>query len=134
MRLSPGGYGMASVKENGKWRARRVHRVVWAEVHGPIPEGMFVCHHCDNPPCINIDHLFLGTPADNMRDRDAKGRNARGLTHWHKLTAEEVWAIRDRLAEENSTQEVIAREFGVSQVMVSRIYLNRSWRSLTERF
>lgn len=53
---------------------RYVHRLAWEAAHGPIPEGMFVCHHCDNPPCYLVDHLFLGTCADNTQDMLAKGR------------------------------------------------------------
>ena len=69
------GYGRYSYGPN---RGKRAHRVAWEEVNGVIPEGMFVCHKCDNPPCINIDHLFLGTPLDNMRDMIQKGRKVSG--------------------------------------------------------
>ncbi len=66
----PKGYGVAW---NGQ-RLRRAHRLIWELTHGPIPDGMLVLHRCDNPPCCNIDHLFLGTARDNSRDMIAKGR------------------------------------------------------------
>lgn len=66
----PRGYGV--VRYQGA--AFRAHRLAWILTHGPIPEGLFVCHHCDNPPCCNPAHLFLGTGADNMRDMANKRR------------------------------------------------------------
>jgi hypothetical protein len=56
-----------------RWEA---HRLAWTLTYGPIPKGLFVCHHCDNPPCCNPKHLWRGTHADNMADRNAKGRQA----------------------------------------------------------
>jgi hypothetical protein len=66
------GYGDRTVDGKG-WAA---HRYAWFERFGPIPTGMHVLHRCDNPPCINPDHLFLGTNADNIKDRDRKGRQS----------------------------------------------------------
>jgi len=75
------GYGARMTHRNGKNVSQRAHRVAWEEAYGPIPEGMCVLHRCDNPPCVNVDHLFLGTHQDNVRDMDAKGRRSRGARH-----------------------------------------------------
>jgi hypothetical protein len=63
--LATGGYGRVLVS---------AHRLAWELAHGPIPDGLLVLHRCDNPPCCNPEHLFLGTVADNMADKTAKGR------------------------------------------------------------
>lgn len=65
-----GGYGRVTRQTED----RLAHRYAWELENGPIPDGMFVCHHCDNPPCVRPDHLFLGTHTDNMRDAQRKGR------------------------------------------------------------
>lgn len=69
-----GGYGVFGRGGQGR-RLTYAHRWAYALFHGAIPEGMCVLHHCDNPPCINPDHLFLGTKGDNNRDKTAKGRH-----------------------------------------------------------
>lgn len=95
------GYGMISVAGKG----RKATRVVWEVVFGPIPEGFHVLHRCDNPPCCNPAHLFLGTHVDNMADKRAKGRQARtgnlvcaARTHCpqdHEYTAENTMVYRN---------------------------------------
>jgi len=69
---TPTGYAMLG----RKGRKLYAHRVAWEEANGPIPEGMCVLHRCDNPPCVNPEHLFLGTHRDNTQDMLAKGRGS----------------------------------------------------------
>lgn len=71
--LNNRGYGRRSVGGISGY----VHRFAWEEEHGPIPEGAHVLHRCDNPPCFNVDHLFLGSALENSRDMVAKGRQWR---------------------------------------------------------
>lgn len=74
-----GGYGKIAVKHNGKWTGLYAHRVSYELTHGPIPDGMCVCHSCDNPKCVNPSHLWIGTQIENIKDRDIKGRLVHGV-------------------------------------------------------
>jgi hypothetical protein len=106
------------------WGHQLAHRFSYELANGPIPEDMFVCHSCDNPSCVNPDHLFLGTHADNMVDMKAKKRQARGAGHGRaKLTADDVENIRAN--SENLSGRQLAGIFGVSNVTIARI-LNRT--------
>lgn len=84
------GYGRLMVRG----RMKAAHRAAWADKHGPIPAGMFVCHRCDIPACINVEHLFLGTPLENMRDMIAKGRDRKDPRRGEQNGRAQVTRIR----------------------------------------
>ena len=77
------GYGRFGFRPHGEknYRAVAASRVAWELYVGPVPKGMEVCHHCENPACVNPEHLFLGTHKDNMNDRDRKGRTIAGQSN-----------------------------------------------------
>ena len=94
------------------------HRWLWINTHGPVPEGLCVLHTCDQPGCINIEHLWLGTRADNNRDRARKGRSASGKRNGKaKLSADQVADIR----RDTRTSRIIAAAYGVSKTHVKAI-------------
>ncbi|XSS45952.1 HNH endonuclease [Propionibacteriaceae bacterium Y2011] len=97
--------------------ASRVAYEAWV---GPIPDGLCVLHRCDNPPCVNPGHLFLGTRTDNSVDKVTKRRAPNGERMRHKLTDVQVAEIRT-LHESGSSQATLARRFGVSSGHVSQI-------------
>lgn len=97
-------------------RPTRSSRLVYALIHGPIPDGLCVLHRCDNPPCCNPAHLFLGTKGDNTADMMAKGRRGGPV----KLSAEQVREIRVRVAA-GERQWRVAKEYGVRDSTVCRI-------------
>lgn len=106
------------------------HRYIWEQQFGPIPKGMCVCHKCDNPPCINIDHLFLGTQRDNLADRDKKGRTAKGERNGGaKLTEKQVRKIKDSLF----TTSFLAKEYGVCPNTIRNIKRGKRWKHLFQR-
>jgi len=107
-------------------------RVSWMVHRGPIPDGMFVCHHCDNPPCVNPEHLFLGTPQDNTNDMIRKGRQVIvvGENGRNVLTEEQVWEIDRLLRETNMTPGQIAKQFKVSSRAIRSIRNGECWSHL----
>ncbi len=111
----PNGYGQLSVV--GVDRPLRAPRVAWELEHGSIDEGLFVCHRCDNPPCVNPSHLFLGSARENTHDMLTKGRVWKGNT---KLSPEQVADARTRYRFRKVTTVMLAAEFGSSKEAVRR--------------
>ena len=119
----------AHKRVNGKYMY--ISHMMMIDKEGSIPNGMVVCHSCDNPRCINPEHLFLGTQIDNMQDMVNKGRQnnkakgrARELNARAKFTEEQIQAIRN----DTRPQTVIAKEYGTSQGYISNIVRGRSWK------
>lgn len=109
-------------------------RSVYTLIHGEIPPGKFVCHTCDNPSCLNPDHLFVGSPKENTSDMFSKGRNnaktspesfRRNENHpSSKLSVAQVLEIR----KSNKTRQKLADEYGVSKSAINAICLGKTWR------
>jgi len=119
------GYGR--IHRDGK--LVRIHREVWKRENGEIPNGMVVCHRCDNPACINADHLFIGTQKDNMRDMWDKNRaticfGERNGTA--KLKNEDIPVIRRRISN-GETCYAIARDYSVTGECILAIKNNHRW-------
>lgn len=124
---TPAGYGMVG--------QRGSHRLAYEFSIGPIPEGMCICHHCDNPGCCNPAHLFLGTYKDNSQDMVHKGRanSPFGIrVGSSKLIEREVLEIRGQYAKGGVSQRALAQQYGVSQRAINKILLRQSWTWLQE--
>lgn len=131
-----GGYGNTTVRlESKKHKTIGVHRLAYEHYVGKIPEGLLVCHKCDNRKCINPKHLFLGTYKDNMNDMIAKGRDGNRLTncpvgeaHYRaKLTDKDVAHAR-QLRESGFTYRKLAKRFRVSEPTIIDAINRKSWR------
>lgn len=118
------GYG--HVRFHGRmWRA---HRLAYALAKGPIPAGLCVCHSCDNPACVNPDHLWLGTHLANRRDAVRKNRQAKGEQQGHaRLFRCEVMSAKEAFSMGMASRD-IARFYGVSRECVEGIVRGRNWK------
>ena len=124
------GYGV--ILDNGK--PVLAHRASYGLFRGAVPADMFVCHHCDNPPCVRLDHLSLGTQQDNMRDTVSRGRHVRGdRVGTAKLTEAAVLEILQRYGTGGVTQKALAAEFGVRQSQIQAIVNGRAWKHVQLR-
>ncbi len=138
-----GGYGQMSVPGPPPQRPVRAHRISYELANGPIPDGMCVLHHCDNPPCVRPDHLFLGTLRDNSQDMSSKGRSRRGRTAERpdrikrgselpqaQLTADDVRAIRAAYDSSRGIYRRLGRQYGVSWGTIRHVIMRETWRHI----
>jgi hypothetical protein len=125
------GYG--SISRGGRGTNTCSHIVAYELQKGLIPEGMDVLHSCDNPPCCNGRHLWVGTHCDNMHDKERKNRanHARGEAHGSaKLTEEDVKKIRVLYARGEFTYLQLGKEFNVSHTTIRHAVVGKKWKHL----
>lgn len=129
--VNTGGYGRIFIKKIGGKKERMLaHRLSFLLYKGEISQGLLVCHSCDNPLCVNPDHLFLGTQLDNVRDRDNKGRRPAPIgskNNSAKINEYDVLEIRNMRSQKISYKEISDR-YGLSVVTIKNICSNRTWK------
>jgi len=121
------GYGYVRIPHTRK--NTMAHRMAWMLTYGEIPDGMYVCHHCDNPSCVNPEHLFLGTQKDNMRDMNNKKRsNHQGIHNSQaKITKHDADIIRARTTL-GEPRRWLAIEYGLAKSTVQAVITAKTWR------
>jgi hypothetical protein len=128
------GYGCFKIREKGNRdnaKQFKAHRLIYELYKGPIGDK-HVLHKCDNPRCVNPDHLFLGTHQDNIRDMVQKGRAASGAKHPSaKLTPEQVIEIRELYAQGGHTTRSLGQKYGVNGKHIHNIVTGKKWKNLT---
>ncbi len=140
------GYGCFSHGTRGAVKHYRAHRFSYEWAYGPIPPGLQVLHRCDNPPCVNPAHLFLGTDKDNAADKMAKGRGISGDRQWTRiypervlrgeqhsqarLTEEQVREIRRRYIPRKISCQQLASEYGVNWRTIHAVVSRQTWRHI----
>lgn len=130
----PNGYGRISVKEEGRWHTRLVHRMIWEHANKRrMPAHLGTLHHCDNPPCTNLWHLYPGTQRHNTQDAHARGRYidvqyAHGDSHYlSKLKTKDIPHMF-LLREQGMTLRALAQYFGVSKGTITSALSQRTWK------
>lgn len=124
--LGPRSHEYGALRAGGAtWLAHRLSYTVYV---GPIPDGDVICHRCDNPICINPEHLFTGSQADNLHDMHNKGRGVRGVKqHAHVVTEGDVRAIREA-REQGIPATVLALRYGVHKRQIYKIANREQWK------
>lgn len=127
------GYGIVQIGQarDGNRTRQMAHRYFYEQIVGPIPDDLLACHKCDNPPCVNPDHMFIGTQADNIADMMKKGRRgktgAKGSLNGRAIVTEnQVKEIRDSSA----ARREVAAQYGISPVTVGAIKARRIWKHI----
>ena len=133
---APNGYGRFKVDR----KPIAAHRYSWSAVNGEIGDGLHICHKCDTRSCVNPDHLFAGTQAENVMDMVQKSRQSKGMAHANSIKTRRVGdrnhnsvlspAIVLKIRRDKRPQRAIAKEHGISQCLVSNIKLNKTWRHI----
>jgi hypothetical protein len=126
--LFPGGYGSFNMMPV----TNKAHRAAWSLFRGPIPPGICVCHRCDTRACVNPNHLFLGTKADNNADMMNKGRHVPGrligeAATRSKLTPEYVREIRASYSRWRVTFKALSERYGVNEKSIQNVVTRKSW-------
>lgn len=131
--LTRAGYGrLNNQHQTGRRTYVLAHRLSYTLTYGEIASSVFICHKCDTPACVRPDHLFAGTPADNMQDMKSKGRARprRGADHpTTRLTENDVREIRAQAAQ-GANQHVLAAQYGMDQSSISNIVTRKHWKHL----
>lgn len=120
------GYGVVKVGR----KKLQAHRFVWEQKHGPIPDGMCVCHKCDNTECVNPDHMFLGSHTQNMQDAAKKGRVYNMATAAALVSNRLTDVQREEIKQKNAAgvgMGVLAREYGISRTSIKRVITGRRY-------